>query len=239
MNNLILGCLVYNEEKRFLNQYLEKMSQLTNKIVIVDDGSTDNSVQICSKYTSEIYQTDRLMTKDESLLRRTLWDKCSLLCNNDDYILIQDCDEFYTEKSLENFEKEIKIGESLGADSLAIKKYDMWNNTQYREDPPFWKAHLQFLIWCVKYKKDYNYYWNNMKLHCGSLPINSYYSAFPSKLQVQHLAYSNLKLRQQKVDFYKKLDPNPNDFMKIQYNSILDENPTLINFKDNYEDTNE
>ena len=239
MNNLILGCLVYNEEKRFLNQYLEKMSQLTDKIVIIDDGSTDNSIQICSKYTSEIYQTDRLMTKDESLLRRTLWDKCSLLCNNNDYILIQDCDEFYTEKSLENFEKEIKIGESLGADSLAIKKYDMWNNIQYREDPPFWKAHLQFLIWCVKYKKDYNYYWNNMKLHCGSLPINSYYSAFPSKLQVQHLAYSNLELRQQKVDFYKKLDPNPNDFMKIQYNSILDENPTLINFKDNYEDTNE
>lgn len=235
MNNLILGCLVYNEEKRFLNQYLEKMSQLTNKIVIIDDGSTDNSIQICSKYTSEIYQTNRLMTKDESLLRRTLWDKCSLLCNNDDYILIQDCDEFYTENSLENFERALKTGEKLGADSLAIKKYDMWNKTQYREDPPYWQVHFQFLIWCVKYRKNYNYYWNNMKLHCGSLPINSYFSAFPSKLQVQHLAYSTPELRQQKVDFYKNLDPNAKWGIKEQYDSILSENPTLIDFKDNYE----
>ena len=235
MNNLILGCLVYNEEKRFLNQYLEKMSQLTNKIVIIDDGSTDNSIQICSKYTSEIYQTNRLMTKDESLLRRTLWDKCSLLCNNDDYILIQDCDEFYTENSLENFERALKAGEKLGADSLAIKKYDMWNKTQYREDPPYWQVHFQFLIWCVKYRKNYNYYWNNMKLHCGSLPINSYFNAFSSKLQVQHLAYSTPELRQQKVDFYKNLDPNAQWGIKEQYNSILSENPTLIDFKDNYE----
>ena len=75
MNNLILGCLVYNEEKRFLEKYLNRMSQLTNKIVIVDDGSTDNSINICAKYTSEIYQTDRLMTKNESVLRKTLWEK--------------------------------------------------------------------------------------------------------------------------------------------------------------------
>ena len=80
MNNLVLGCLVYNEEKRFLKQYLDRMSQLTNKIVIIDDGSTDNSINICSKYTSNIYQTDRLMTKNESALRQNLWEKCVKLC---------------------------------------------------------------------------------------------------------------------------------------------------------------
>ena len=236
MNNLVLGCLVYNEENRFLKEYLENMSQLTNKIVIIDDGSTDNSISICSKYTSEIYLTDRLMTKDESLLRKTLWDKCCNLCNKNDYILIQDCDEFYTKNSLENFEKAIKTGESLGADSIAIKKYDMWNENQYRENPPYWQAHFNFLIWCAKYKPNYTYYWNNMKLHCGSLPVNAYYCAFPTKLQVQHLAYSTPELRQQKVKFYQELDPKAKWGIKAQYDSILDENPTLINFKDNFED---
>lgn len=235
MNNLVLGCLVYNEEKRFLEKYLNRMSQLTNKIVIVDDGSTDNSINICAKYTSEIYQTDRLMTKNESILRKTLWEKCALLCSNNDYILIQDCDEFYTNNSLLNFEKALKIGESLGADSLAIKKYDMWNKKQYREDPPYWKAHFHFLTWCVKYRKNYAYYWNNRKLHCGSLPINAYFCSFPSKLQVQHLAYSTLELRQQKVEFYNNLDPEAKWGIKEQYDSILSENPTLIDFKDNFE----
>lgn len=235
MNNLVLGCLVYNEEKRFLNQYLDRMSQLTNRIVIIDDGSTDNSVNICSKYTSEIYQTDRLMAKNESVLRRTLWEKCAQLCTNKDYILIQDCDEFYTDNSLQNFEKALEVGESLGADSLAIRKYDMWNKNQYREDPPYWKIHFQFLTWCVKYKENYTYYWNNKKLHCGSLPINSYFCSFPSKLQVQHLAYSTPELRQQKAEFYKALDPEAKWGIKEQYDSILDENPTLIDFKDNFE----
>ena len=87
MNNLILGSLVYNEEFRFLDKFLSNMSQLTNKIVIIDDGSTDNSISICSKYTSNIFQTDRLMTKNESVLRQTLWEKCSLLCEDGDYIL--------------------------------------------------------------------------------------------------------------------------------------------------------
>lgn len=237
MNNLVLGCLVYNEEHRFLKQFLDNMSQLTKKIVIIDDGSTDNSISICSKYTSNIWQTDRLMTKNESVLRQTLWEKCSELCKENDYILIQDCDEFYTNSSLENFEKTISISEKLGADSITLTKYDMWNKNQYREDPPLWQAHFNFLVWCVKYKKNYKYYWNNMKLHCGSIPINAYFSAFPSKLQVQHLAYSTLELRTQKYDFYKKLDQNPSDRMKAQYDSILDENPTLIDFKDNFEDT--
>jgi glycosyltransferase involved in cell wall biosynthesis len=236
MNNLILGSLVYNEEHRFLDKFLNNMSQLTNKIIIIDDGSTDNSISICSKYTSNINITNRLMTKNESLLRHKLWNECTKIAKDGDYILIQDCDEFYTDNSLKNFEKELKTAELLNADSLAIKKYDMWNKTQYREDPPYWNIHFHFLVWCIKYRKNYNYYWNNRKLHCGSLPLNAYYCAFPSKLQVQHMAYSTLELRQQKVEFYKNLDPNAEWGIKEQYDSILDENPTLINFKDNFED---
>lgn len=236
MNNLILGFLVYNEEHKFLKEFLDKMSQLTNKIVAIDDGSTDNSIAVCSKYTSNIYQTDRLMTKNESILRQTLWNKCTELCNNGDYILINDCDELPTQKSIENFEKAIKVSESLGGDSLAWRKYDMWNKTQYREDPPLWQIHFNPLVWCVKYKKNYNYYWNSAKLHCGSLPINAYYHAFVSNLQVQHMAYSTLELRKEKVEFYTSIDKEGKWGIKAQYDSILDENPTLIDFKDNFED---
>ena len=174
MNNLIIGSLVYNEEHKFLDNFLNKISQLSNKIVIIDDGSTDNSISICSKYTSNISITNRLMTKNESILRQKLWNECIKISNNNDYIFIIDCDELLTTKSIENFEKEINKAEKLGADSIAHKKYDMWNNYQYREEYPLWKAHYNYLVWCTKYHKNYNYYWRNMNLHCGSLPINSY-----------------------------------------------------------------
>ena len=83
------------------------------------------------------------------------------------------------------------------------------------------------------------YYWTNMKIHGGSVPINSYFSAYPSKLQIQHWAYSTLELRKQKVDFYKTYDEGAKCGNKQQYDSILDENPNLIDFKDNFEDFHE
>ena len=181
MNNIIIGTLVYNEEHKFLKEYLSKMCQITNKIVIIDDGSSDNSLSICNQYTSYITQTDRLFIKNESLLRQKLWNECIKLCGNNDFILIQDCDEIYPDSSLENYEKTIKIANKLNADAIAFCLYDMWNNTQYREEAPYWTASQHFWVRCVKYKKNYTYYWNNSNLHCGSLPINAYYCAFPSK----------------------------------------------------------
>ena len=238
MNNLIIGGLVYNEEYKFLHQWLENNSKLSNKIVIIDDGSTDNSLTICSKYTSYISQTNNLMNKNESLLRKTLWDKCIELANNGDYIFISDNDELLTENSLENFEKIINIANSLECDAISYILYDMWNNDYYREDK-YWTAHKKLWTHCIKYNKNKNYYWNTNQLHCGRLPINSFNISFPSKLQVKHMGYSTLELRKKKFEFYNNLDPNGIYGIKEQYNSILDKNPNLIKFKDNFEENNE
>lgn len=236
MNNLIIASLVYNEEHRFLEKYLNSISKLTNKIVIIDDGSTDNSLNICSKYTSNIFQTNRVFDDKEPELRKMLWDKTILLAQDGDFILNSDCDEIFTENSLNHFEEAIYNCNKLGADALGWTKYDMWNKNQYREENPYWIASKKIWIWCVKYKKNYNYYWRNNKHHGGSVPINSYFCAYPSKLQIQHWAYSTLELREEKVNFYKRIDPEAQWGIKEQYDSILDENPTLIDFKDNFED---
>lgn len=239
MNNLIIGVIVYNEEKRFLKSFLDSISKLTNKIVIVDDGSTDNSLSICSKYTSNIYQTNRLYDKNEAELRKYLWDKTSLLADNGDFIFNSDADEIFTPNSLNYFEQYLYECNKLGGDSISWIKYDMWNETQYREEPPLWTASQRFWTWCVKYRKNYNYYWTDMKIHGGSVPINSYFCTLPTKLQIQHWAYSTLELRNEKVNFYKQYDPEAKFGNKKQYESILDKNPILIDFKDSFEDINE
>ena len=236
MNNLIIGTLVYNEEHKFLKKYLDKISQLTDKIIIIDDGSTDNSLSICNQYTSNIITTDRLFIKNESILRKKLWEECTKYCKDGDFILIQDCDELYPQSSIDNFYLEIKKANELEADALSFYLYDMWNENQYREEPPYWTSSLHSWVRCVRYKKNYNYYWNNQKLHCGSLPINCYYNVLPTKIQIQHMAYSTLELRNKKREFYNNLDPQAQFGIKQQYDSILSETPILKNFKDNFED---
>lgn len=237
MNNLIIGLIVYNEENKFLNEVLESISKLSNKIVVIDDGSTDNSVGICSKYTSNIYQTNRLYNENEAKLRNMLWEKTSIIANDGDFIYNSDCDEIFTPNSLLHFEEAIWNCNKLGADSIAWTLYDMWNKNQYREEPPLWTASKRLWTRCIKFKKNYTYYWNNLKLHCGSIPINGYFCTLPTKLQIQHWAYSTPELRQQKVEFYKHYDPNAIYGNKEQYESILDTTPILKDFKDNFEES--
>ena len=237
MNNLVIGGLVYNEANKFLQQWLEKCKLLTNKIVIIDDGSTDNSVEICSKYTSNISITNRLMTTDENKLRTILWNNCVKLCKNGDYILIIDNDELLTENSIKYFEEALYTCDKFDGDAIAHIKYDMWNQTQYRDDKN-WFAHKHWWVWTIKYNSTINYIRDGRKFHSGVLPINAYYCALPTKLQVQHMAYSTLKLRQEKAKFYNTLDPDGKWAGNTeQYISILDENPNLVDFKDNFEDT--
>lgn len=239
MSNLIVGTLVYNEANKFLRRYLEGITKITNNLVIIDDGSTDGSLEICKQYTNNILQTDHLYQQNESSSKQLLWQECTKLCKDGDFILIQDSDELYPESSLQYFQQAIQVANKLQADGISVKLYDMWSETQYREEPPYWVANLHYWTRCVRYKENYTYYWSNRKVHSESVPLNSYFCSIPTKLQIKHMAYSTLELRQKKVEFYNKLDPQAQYGIKGQYDSILDENPILKDFKDNFEELHE
>ena len=155
MNKIVVGSIVYNEEHRFLEKYLSNIQKYANEIVLIDDGSTDNSLKMCKEVTKNIFKTNRLFIENEVELRDALWCKCSELCNNGDFILIQDCDELYTESSLQHFHQVINAADKIQADAISFYLYDMWNNKQYREEPPYWTASQRYWVKCIRYKKKY------------------------------------------------------------------------------------
>ena len=105
----------------------------------------------------------------------------------------------------------------------------MWNPSQYREDK-YWTAHLRWWVHMVRYNNKTKYIWKNKQLHCGRIPLNSYYNAYPSKLQIMHMGYSRPDLRQEKYNFYMNIDKNGENGILSQYESIIDKNPHLIDF---------
>lgn len=232
-NKIIVGSIVYNEEHRFLEKYLINIKKYADEIVLIDDGSTDNSLSLCKNVTKNIFKSDRLFIKNEVELRNILWCKCSELCNSGDFILIQDCDEFLHQDSIEHLKEETNKCIYFNGDAIAWKLYDMWNNSQYRDDL-YWNAHNKWWIHMIRYHNNIKYVWKNTKLHCGRIPINSYYNAFPSKLQVLHMGYSREDLRREKYNFYMQVDKDGNNGILSQYKSIIDSNPRLLNFKSNY-----
>lgn len=232
MCKIVVGAIVYNEKNKFLDKFLNTIKLYSNDIVIIDDGSTDGSYELCSKFTNNISCTKNLFKQNESLLRKKLWDNCASLCSNGDFIIIQDCDEIMSDKSIENFSKEFKICTDLGADAIAWKLYDMWDEDYYRYDK-FWTAHRRWWVHAIQYNTDIIYKWNNKNIHCGRIPNNCYYNAYPSILNIKHMGYSTLKLRESKYNLYMELDPKGEMGILEQYKSILDKAPNIIKFEDN------
>lgn len=235
MNDLIIGLCIYNEEHRFLEKCLKNMREITNKLVIIDDGSTDNSYNIAIKYATELLQTNHIYNENEANLRIKLWNKCGEIADEGDYIFINDADEIFTKNSTLHFYEEFNKAIKLQAEAIGFYRYEMWNENQYRKDELWWSD--TSCIRCARYKKNYEYYWKEWKIHGGSLPFNAYGNYYPAKLQIQHWAYSSLELRNEKIKFYQQYDSDDKYEIEGKYKSILDKNPNLINFKDFYEDT--
>lgn len=51
----ISACMIVKNEEKFLPQCLESIKDVVDEIVIVDTGSTDNTVEIAKRYTDKVY----------------------------------------------------------------------------------------------------------------------------------------------------------------------------------------
>ena len=88
---------VKNEE-RWIQKSLESISDLCSKIVILDDGSTDNTVEVCQSFSNvvDIYQQKDLQIDEHRDRTRLLK---MALDQNPDYLLALDGDEIFMPKS--------------------------------------------------------------------------------------------------------------------------------------------
>lgn len=222
---MLTGCLlVRNEADRWLETVLKQMS-ICDRIVILDDHSTDNTPEICAKYGEVFYSDKPLWEKDEVRQRKLLWELVNPKVG--DWILCLDADE--TIPDIELLPEKIELADALGCDGLSFKLYDMWNETHYRDDD-LWCAHYGSWIMCVKFT-DRDYKWCEKPLHCGRFPENAVTLLGETNLKLQHWGWSKPEDRKIKFDRYIKSDPNGEYGNLKQYLSIMDEKPNLRRFE--------
>ncbi|WP_195428772.1 glycosyltransferase [Clostridium sp. D46t1_190503_E9] len=225
-NKLTLSMIVKNEENRFLKKVLEDAKQYIDNAVIIDDGSTDNTVGIIKEVLGNIpYKLiENIDSKfsNEVTLRKQQWEETIKI--NPDWIIFLDADEIFENRFKYNVRDLMKNTE---VDGYMFRLYDFWDEEHYREDD-LWNAHNTYRLFMIRYQENYNYLFRETPQHCGRMPYNCNNLAYElSSLRLKHYGWSRSEDRKEKFERYMKLDPEGKFGILAQYYSILDKNPNL------------
>ena len=224
--------IVKNEANKNLRRVLDSARRYISDAVIIDDASTDNTIEVCREALKGIplhlVQNSESKFANEHLLRKQQWEET--LKQSPDWILCLDADEIF-EKS---FEKE--VGELLcdnDVDVYLFRLFDLWDEWHYRDDS-LWNAHVRYSPFLVRYKPEIEYRWKETAQHCGRLPCNV--MEFPRKnfsvFRLKHYGWVTPEIRLAKYYRYKQLDPQSIYGSMAQYESILEPNPNLVSWSE-------
>lgn len=224
---LTLSMIVKNEADRYLERVLKSAREYITDAVIIDDGSTDNTVALCHEMLKsiphKIIENKQSLFHSEWRLRQQQWEET--IATNPDWILFLDADEIF-EDSFQTGVK--KLIENRSSSVYLFRLYDFWDETHYREDA-LWQAHKIYRPFMLRYEKDVTYIFRETDQHCGRMPANVFSLNYElSNYRLKHYGWAEKEDRIQKFKRYMELDPRGEYGSLPQYLSILDVTPNLI-----------
>ncbi|MBJ9993539.1 glycosyltransferase [Paenibacillus sp. S28] len=224
---LTLTMVLKNEGNRYLRQVLEEHRKYIDEAVIIDDGSEDNTVDICLDTLQgipvRIVRNDISKFNNEVNLRKQQWEET--IKAEPEWVLNLDADEIFESR----FSGEVHaMLQQREVDVFCFRLYDFWNQSHYREDH-LWRSHFTYRPFLIRYRPDFVYHWRETPQHCGRFPENIFELPHRlSDLRLKHFGWARSEYRLEKYQRYMLLDPEAKYGWMEQYLSILDQNPNLI-----------
>lgn len=234
---ILVAALVKNEAQRFLPSALKAWGDFADHILVLDDNSTDDSVEICQAAGVEVISSShtKSMWGAESPLRQQLWLESCKRTSTGDFIFVLDADMIPAKNPKDLLQPH--------TDAIAFPLYDLWaeysdGHLMYREDQ-FWNAHNSPRTWLVKKPSYREWKWNTRGIHSGHFPLNLDISNpifAPSDYGLLHYAYINNNLRVAKMQQYASVSQQLSPGETQHARSIIDQSPHLkpLNFSPNY-----
>jgi len=233
---MIIGASVVHNDLHVFSKLLESFEGLCDKLVIVDDGSSECTEKerhdLISKSFSKPFIFKRIeKSKKEYERRSMLW---SMLCENSnrgDWIVLLDSDECYYNKELPELKELMLIHSNINY--ISTRLYNMWSETHYRVDG-YWNPTYGIKRRIFRMFKDSVYRPDNFNpdtIECGEVPKYVFgLRGIDTGYKLLHLGYIRQEDRQRKYDFHKKVDAEGKFHLSSHINSIIQE-PVLLELK--------
>lgn len=220
-------CMIVKNEEKYIAQCLKSASLLVDEIIIVDTGSTDNTIAIANEYHSKIIQipweNDFGKARNHSLAQAT-----------GDWILVLDADESLY---IEDIQKLKDILQQTKANGIGLKFHNFIDEGSEEN----YNTHMGVRI----FRNHFFHYQG--AIHEQLLPINNTVAINiePTDVRVRHFGYlksnSGKKKRERNIPIIQKLlDENPQDSFQLfnmgnEYMSDDDYSKALYYFEKAYE----
>ena len=194
---------------RFLRQVLQSAIGMSDQVLVLDDGSEDDTVAVCQEAGAIVVSRETLAPKEvppvpawgaESAARRDLWELAvgaAETCKA--WVLFQDADMILSADP-----RPLTVTKALNTWLWPL--YDKWEPGRYRADG-YWQAHHFARAWMVnpfRVPEGWAAEWSTRGIHCGHLPSNwvMWGSIAPPQYYWIHEAYSTPGARQRKHGQY-------------------------------------
>ena len=224
---LICAMIMKDESSRYLTEVLKEANRYSDKIVILDDNSTDNSIEIAEKLKARVYthNDESLFWKQEHTLREYLWREIlPREADPGDWILALDADEILAEQF--RISKDILLRQE-NVNTYFFQIWEAWGDRNQIRIDGTWNPAGKHTPMLTRFLPQVNYQFPSIGLHCGRLPMNAQGPAIPSGCSVLHLGWANPDEHADKINKYTEMDKNPHPTMKAHYESMLKEPETV------------
>ncbi len=205
---MIVGALLCkNEADRYLVRALTNAKSFCDQIVVVDDGSTDRTPDICREHGAVVFSREGQegwFTGGERSARAFLWEEASKFAGENGWIYVFDADHELVGITPEDLRLLCRT-RTLTCWSFPL--YDCWDSDELMRVDGYWQAHLHPRPWLFRVLPGFVPVWPDKEIHTGHAPANFPIAAglVPPGVGIRHMGYINPDDRKQKHQRYLAL----------------------------------
>lgn len=216
---LVAAMVVRNEADRYLPMVLDDLERYCDAIVVLDDGSTDATPEVCAAHDRvRLHRNGQsLFWSDEAALRGQLW--ALSLALNPEWVLAIDADEVMEQRF--SWDLDALLSQRVYP-VIGVHVHEFWGcTTHYRVDK-LWNPVEKYTPMLVRNLPGLEPRFAPRALHCGRIPAAVRGPMLRSGVRCKHFGYANPADPPRKYQAYIAADPHGRFCLRSHYESILD-----------------